>query len=96
MEILSKLGFKKVGEWKKQENNLFFEVGDFKKENKIVYAFVVNSYVKFIASTDDVLEFALNCYVSPKDFEAEEVQVKELILKTLDNSPSRYLCTKKY
>lgn len=87
MEILSKLGFKKVGEWKKQENNLFFEVGDFKKENKIVYAFVVNSYVKFIASTDDVLEFALNCYVSPKDFEAEEVQVKELILKTLDNSP---------
>ena len=56
MEILSKLGFKKVGEWKKQENNLFFEVGDFKKENKIVYAFVVNSYVKFIASLFDEKE----------------------------------------
>ena len=86
MQILSKLGFKKVGEWKKQENNLYFEIGDFKKENKVVFAFVVNSFVKFIASTNDVLEFALNCFVSPKEFEAEESQVKELILKALDNT----------
>lgn len=86
MQILSKLGFKKVGEWKKQENNLYFEIGDFKKENKVVFAFVVNSFVKFIASTDDVLEFALNCFVSPKEFEAEESQVRELILKSLDNT----------
>ncbi|NME35611.1 MULTISPECIES: hypothetical protein [Fusobacterium] len=87
MEILSKLGFKKVGEWKKLQNNLYFDVNDFKKENKVVFAFVVNSFVKFISATEDVLEFALNCYVSPKEFEGEEVRVKELILKTLDNGP---------
>ena len=35
MEILSKLGFKKVGEWKKQENNLFLKWEISKKRIKL-------------------------------------------------------------
>ncbi len=86
MEVLSKLGFKKIGEWHKHQNNLSFEIGDFKKENKVVYAFVVNSLVKYIALTDDVLEFTLNFFITPKEFESEETKVKEEILKVLNNS----------
>lgn len=85
MEKLLELGFKKVGIWKKDEKVLSFELSEFKDSADIIFAFVQNSTVAYMAVSNGNFETFLNTFVNPSNIDLEKTGVKNSILKALDN-----------
>ena len=85
MEKLLELGFKKVGIWKKDEKVLSFELSEFKDSTDIIFAFVQNSTVAYMAVSNGNFETFLNTFVNPSNIDLEKTGIKNSILKTLDN-----------
>ena len=85
MEKLLELGFKKVGIWKKDEKVLSFELSEFKDSADIIFAFVQNSTVAYMAVSNGNFETFLNTFVNPSNIDLEKTGIKNSILKTLDN-----------
>ena len=86
MEKLLELGFKKIGFWKKNEKNLSFELSEFKDSNDMIFAFVQNSTVVYMATTNiENIENTLNTFINPEDIDLEKIGIKNLLLKSLDN-----------
>lgn len=85
MEKLLELGFKKVGIWKKDEKILSFELSEFKDSTDIIFAFVQNSTVAYMAVSNGNFETFLNTFVNPSNIDLEKTGIKNSILKTLDN-----------
>ena len=85
MEKLLELGFKKVGIWKKNEKVLSFELSEFKDSADIIFAFVQNSTVAYMAVSNGNFETFLNTFVNPSNIDLEKTGVKNSILKALDN-----------
>lgn len=85
MEKLLELGFKKVGIWKKDEKVLSFELSEFKDSADIIFAFVQNSTVAYMAVSNGNFETFLNTFVNPSNIDLEKTGIKNSILKSLDN-----------
>ena len=85
MEKLLELGFKKVGIWKKDEKVLSFELSEFKDSTDIIFAFVQNSTVAYMAVSNENFETFLNTFVNPSNIDLEKTGIKNSILKALDN-----------
>lgn len=85
MEKLLELGFKKVGIWKKDEKVLSFELSEFKDSADIIFAFVQNSTVAYMAVSNGNFETFLNTFVNPSNIDLEKTGIKNSILKALDN-----------
>ena len=85
MEKLLELGFKKVGIWKKDEKVLSFELSEFKDSTDIIFAFVQNSTVAYMAVSNGNFETFLNTFVNPSNIDLEKTGIKNSILKALDN-----------
>ena len=83
MEKLLELGFKKIGFWKKNEKNLSFELSEFKDSTDIIFAFVQNSVVVYMAVADGNFETFLTTYISPTNIDLDKVSVKNCLLKSL-------------
>ncbi len=84
MEKLLELGFKKIGFWKKSEKILSFELSEFKDSTDIIFAFVQNSTVVYMASASGNFETFLNSFVNPSNIDLEKTGIKNLLLKALD------------
>ena len=85
MEKLLELGFKKVGIWKKDEKVLSFELSEFKDSADIIFAFIQNSTVVYMAVSNGNFETFLNTFVNPSNIDLEKTGIKNSILKALDN-----------
>lgn len=85
MEKLLELGFKKVGIWKKNEKDLSFELSEFKDSTDIIFAFVQNSTVLYMAMSNANFETFLNTFVDPSNIDLEKLGIKNSILKALEN-----------
>lgn len=85
MEKLLELGFKKVGIWKKDEKVLSFELSEFKDSTDIIFAFVQNSTVAYMAVSNENFETFLNTFVNLSNIDLEKTGIKNSILKALDN-----------
>lgn len=85
MEKLLELGFKKVGIWKKNEKDLSFELSEFKDSTDIIFAFVQNSTVLYMAVSNANFETFLNTFVDPSNIDLEKLGIKNSILKALEN-----------
>ena len=85
MEKLLELGFKKVGIWKKDEKVLSFELSEFKDSADIIFAFVQNSTVAYMAVSNGNFETFLNTFVNPSNIDLEKTGIKNSVLKALDN-----------
>ena len=85
MEKLLELGFKKVGIWRKDEKVLSFELSEFKDSADIIFAFIQNSTVVYMAVSNGNFETFLNTFVNPSNIDLEKTGIKNSILKALDN-----------
>ncbi len=85
MEKLLELGFKKIGAWKKSEKNLSFELSEFKDSTDIIFAFVQDSTVVYMAAADGNFETFLTSYINPSNIDLDKIGVKNSLLKSLDD-----------
>lgn len=86
MEKLLELGFKKIGSWKKIAKELSFEISEFKDSTDIIFAFVQNSSVVYMAVSNENFEIFLNTFINPSVVELDKINVKNCLLKSLDNN----------
>lgn len=86
MEKLLELGFKKIGIWSKSEKVLSFQVSEFKDSTDIIFAFVQNSTVTYMGVSTGNFETFLNTFVNPSNVDLEKIQIKNSLLKSLDNN----------
>lgn len=84
MEKLLELGFKKVGIWKKNEKTLSFELSEFKDSTDIIFAFVQNSTVVYMASASGDFETFLTTFINPSSIDLDKAGIKNSLLKSLD------------
>lgn len=85
MEKLLELGFKKVGIWKKNEKTLSFELSEFKDSTDIIFAFVQNSTVVYMATALGNFETFLTTYINPSSIDLDKAGIKNSLLKSLDD-----------
>lgn len=83
MEKLLELGFKKIGMWKKFDNELSFEISEFKDSSDIIFAFVQDSTVVYMASAEGNFETFLSLFVNPSNLDLDKTAVKNALLKAL-------------
>ena len=76
MEKLLELGFKKVGIWRKDEKVLSFELSEFKDSADIIFAFIQNSTVVYMAVSNGNFETFLNTFVNPSNIDLEKTGIK--------------------
>lgn len=85
MEKLLELGFKKIGMWKKTEKDLSFEISEFKDSTDIIFAFVQDSTVVYMAAAEGNFETYLSSFVNPSNLDLDKIAVKNSLLKVLDD-----------
>lgn len=85
MEKLLELGFKKIGMWKKAEKDLSFEISEFKDSTDIIFAFVQDSTVVYMAAAEGNFETYLSSFVNPSNLDLDKIAVKNSLLKVLDD-----------
>lgn len=83
MEKLLELGFKKIGMWKKFDKELSFEISEFKDSSDIIFAFVQDSTVVYMASAEGNFETFLSLFVNPSNLDLDKTAVKNSLLKAL-------------
>ncbi len=83
MEKLLELGFKKIGMWKKFDKELSFEISEFKDSSDIIFAFVQDSTVVYMASAEGNFETFLSLFINPSNLDLDKIAVKNSLLKAL-------------
>lgn len=86
MEKLLELGFKKIGFWKKNEKIISFELSDLKDSTDLIFAFVQNSTVVYMAFAVENCDDFLNSFVNPSNIDLEKLGIKNMLLKALDTN----------
>lgn len=83
MEKLIDFGFKKIGYWYFENNQLRFELFQDIHQRNVLYSFVCDGYVKYIGKTVQPINQRLNGYKNPGSTQRTNIRINELLLKSL-------------
>lgn len=86
MKKLSELGFKKIGVWKKNENNIFFQLKELNDAKEVLFAFVIDENVIYIGYSPINFETFLQTYANPSDIDLEKIKIKKFLLNKINDN----------
>jgi hypothetical protein len=87
IELLKKVGFKKVGNWFIENENLEHNISSpYLEEDNLLYSFIANGEIKYIGKTTQTLKARMNQYKKPGSSQSTNIKNNKNILKIVEKN----------
>jgi hypothetical protein len=83
MRRLLHIGFRKVGQWKRDDVGIKFDLIDLQDSNNILYAFISNEEVLYVGKTTQSLTHRMSGYQNPGPSQKTNINNNRLISELL-------------
>jgi len=87
IELLEKVGFKKIGNWSTENKNLKHNISSsYLEECNLLYSFIVNGEIKYIGKTTNSLKQRMYQYQNPGPSQSTNIKNNKNILELVEKN----------